>query len=424
VIEIHKRAVDMPIATKNDILLVEELACQLRIGENSDDVDSNTLTKTNNIWDKSIKVEESGYYWKDEPYITKGALPVNNKPLVVELFCGCGGTSLGFEMAGFEIAVGCDIHYPSINTFKSNHQNVSTILGDIRKVTPKMISQLLGDRQIDVLIGGIPCQGFSLNNRKRHENDERNLLYKEFLRFVKALKPKVVLVENVSGMKSTGDFVEKIEKDLNTAGKMKVKSELLFAPDYGVPQSRTRLVFVGIRGRKEFDFSEIKKTHGTGTKNPYITIKEAIGDLPSLQSNETATKYEKKPFCEYQKLMRKHIKDNKLTNHKAPNHPKNVVEKIRNTKPGAPIYPKYKQRIRLAWDIQSPTQVSGGIRPQFQFGHPSDNRGLTIRERCRIQSFPDDFFVSGGIVQGRVQTGNAVPPLLAKAIALAIKKYL
>ena len=88
--------------------------------------------------------------------------------------------------------------------------------------------------------------------------------------------------------------------------------------------------------------------------------------------------------------MRKNLKDDKLTNHKAPNHPKEVIEKIKNTKPGTPMYPKFKQRIRLAWDIQSPTQVSGGIRPQFQFGHPSDNRGLSIRERCRLQSFPDN----------------------------------
>ncbi|MDR1760993.1 MAG: DNA cytosine methyltransferase [Bacteroidales bacterium] len=409
---------------ESNIFIVEEPAYQLQIGENPDDIDFEIFTKTVNVWDKSVKVEENGYYWKKEPYITKGRLPINDKPIVVELFCGCGGTSLGFEMAGFEIAVGCDIHSPSINTFKANHQNVSTILGDIRKVTPEMISRLLGDKQIDVLIGGVPCQGFSLNNRKRHKNDERNLLYKEFLRFVKALKPKVVLVENVSGMKSTGDFVETIEKDLSAAGNMKVKSKLLFAPDYGVPQSRTRLVFIGIRGKKEFDFSRIKKTHGPETKKTYITIKEAIGDLPSLQPNEMAIKYKKKPFCEYQKLMRRNIKNNKLANHKAPNHPKDVVEKIKRTKPGTPIYSKFKQRIRLAWDIQSPTQVSGGIRPQFQFGHPADDRGLTIRERCRIQSFPDDFIVNGGIVQGRVQTGNAVPPLLAKAIALAIKEYL
>jgi DNA (cytosine-5)-methyltransferase 1 len=410
---------------ESDILtIVEDPAYQLKIGENPNDIDLDMIDEVVNVWDKSVKVEENGYYWKGDPYITKGKLTETDKPLVVEFFCGCGGTSLGFEMAGYNIAVGCDIHQPSISTFKTNHPNVSTVLGDVRKVTPKMISELLDGRQIDVLIGGVPCQGFSLNNRKRHENDERNLLYKEFVRFVKALKPKVVVLENVSGMKSTGDFVQNIEKDLSIAGNMKVKSKLLFAPDYGVPQSRTRLVFVGIRGGKEFDFSEIKKTHGPEAGKPYVTIKEAIGDLPSLNPNETATKYKKEPFCDYQKLMRKNVKNNNLTNHKAPNHPQDVIDKIKNTKPGMPMYPKFKQRIRLAWDIQSPTQVSGGIRPQFQFGHPSDNRGLTIRERCRIQSFPDNFVVSGGIVQGRVQTGNAVPPLLAKAIALAIKKYL
>jgi len=408
----------------NILTVVEDPAYQLRFGENPEDINVDELDLSVNVWDKSVKVEENGYYWKGDPYIINGNLPQSDKPIVVELFCGCGGTSLGFEMAGFEIAVGCDIHQPSINTFKSNHKNVSTILGDVRKVTPEMILELLNGREVDVLIGGVPCQGFSLNNRKRHENDERNLLYKEFVRFVNALNPKVVVLENVSGMKSTGDFVKTIENDLSLAGDMNVKSQLLFAPDYGVPQSRTRLVFVGIRGGKVFDFSEIIKTHGNQTDRPYVTVMDAIGDLPSLNPNESAANYKLEPLCEYQKLMRNCLNDNKLTSHKAPNHPKEVIDKIKNTKPGSPMYPKFKQRIRLAWDIQSPTQVSGGIRPQFQFGHPSDNRGLTIRERCRLQSFPDNFIVSGGIVQGRVQTGNAVPPLLAKAVALAIKKYL
>lgn len=404
------------------LITVEEPGYQLAIDEDPDTVDLEAFEKLN-VWDKSVKVEENGYYWKKEPLIIKGDEISSDAPLIVELFCGCGGTSLGFEMAGFEVAVGCDIHQPSITTFKANHPRVSTILGDVRKISPASIQELLGGKQIDVLIGGVPCQGFSLNNRKRHENDERNLLYKEFVRFVKALKPKVVLLENVSGMKSTGDFVKTIERELGEAGNMKVKSKLLFAPDYGVPQSRTRLVFVGIRG-KEFDFNDIKKTHGPETDKSYVTVKDAIGDLPSLAPNETVVAYKIKPFSEYQKLMRSKVNGNKLTNHKAPNHPKAVIDKIKNTPPGSPMYPKFKQRIRLAWDIQSPTQVSGGIRPQFQFGHPSDNRGLSIRERCRLQSFPDDFVVSGGIVQGRVQTGNAVPPLLAKAVALAIKKYL
>lgn len=374
------------------------------------------------IWDTSIKVEENGYYWNKEPIFKKGNNIDTEKPIVAELFCGCGGTSLGFEMAGFETIIGCDIHIPSIQTIQANHPNCSTITGDVKKVNPLVINELLNGRQLDVLIGGIPCQGFSLNNRKRHENDDRNFMYKEFARFVEVLQPKVVVLENVSGMKSTGNFVSDIETHLSEIGEMEVKSKLLYAPDYGVPQKRTRLVFVGIRDKK-FDFDDIIKTHGPETEKEYVTIKDAIGDLPTLKTKETKTKYQKKPFSDFQKLMRLNT-NGTVTGHTAPNHPLATVEKIKNTIPGEPMYDRFKQRIRLAWDILSPTQVSGGIRPQFQLGHPKDNRGLTIRERCRIQSFPDDFVVKGGTVQARVQTGNAVPPLLAKAVALAIKKHL
>lgn len=378
------------------------------------------MKKNKSIWDKTVKVEESGYYWNEEPVFTKRAEIPKDKPIVVELFCGCGGTSLGFEQNGFEIVLGCDIHIPSIDTFSHNHPNSSTILGDIRKVDPLVIKELLGDKKLDVMIAGVPCQGFSLNNRKRNENDDRNLMYKEFVRFIEVLQPKVVVLENVSGMKSTGNFVSEIEKDLSRAGNMKVTSKLLYAPDYGVPQKRKRLVFVGIKD-VNFNFSDVIATHGPGLM-PYVSVKEAIGDLPSLFSKESASRYNKPASCEYQKLMRS--KSKKFDCHIAPNHPTNTIEKIKSTKPGQPMYPKFKQRIRLSWDIQSPTQVSGGIRPQFQFGHPSDPRGLTVRERCRIQSFPDDFVVKGGTVQGRVQTGNAVPPLLAGAVAKAIKKHL
>lgn len=376
-----------------------------------------------NKWDKSVPVEENPYYWHGDPIIDKGKLPKNKKPIVVEMFCGCGGTSLGFEMAGYQIAIGSDIHRYSIQTFKHNHKGVSTILGDVHKVSPEQVADLLGGKQVDVLIGGVPCQGFSLNNRKRHASDKRNQLYKEFLRFVKFLKPKAIMLENVSGMKSTGDFVPIIEKSLSEAGDMEVHSKLLYAPDYGVPQSRLRLVFIGVKGAK-FNFDDIKKTNGEGTGKPYNNVRDAIGDLPVLNANESTEHYTRAPFTEYQKLMRGDVKDDELTNHQAPNHPRSVIEMIHNTKPGEPMYEKYHQRIRLAWDQLSPTQVSGGIRPSFQFSHPEQDRGLTIRERCRIQSFPDSFYVYGGIVQGRVQTGNAVPPLLAKAVALAIKKYL
>lgn len=376
-----------------------------------------------NKWDKSVPVEENTYYWKGEPIITRGNFVPNGNPIVVELFCGCGGTSVGFEMAGFQIAVGADILRPAIDTFGNNHKGVSTILGDIHKVEPEQIIDLLNGAQVDVLIGGVPCQGFSLNNRKRHEGDKRNQLYLEFIRFVKALHPRAVVLENVSGMKSTGNIVEKIEMDLSEASGMNVKSQFLYAPDYGVPQSRLRLLFVGVQGQN-FDFNKIIKTNGPETDKPYLTVGDAISDLPHLKSNGRATEYQLEPQNDYQRFMREGVANNQLSNHQAPNHPADVIKMIANTAQGQPLYEKYHQRIRLSMNDLSPTQVSGGIRPSFQFGHPTDARGLTIRERCRIQSFPDWFRVSGGIVQGRVQTGNAVPPLLAKAVALAIKQYL
>ena len=230
----------------------------------SGDLVKKTPTEINK-WDTEISVEKSSYYWNKKPIITGKPKLSKKKPVVVELFCGCGGTSLGFEMAGFQIAVGCDIHAPSIETFKGSHPNSSTILGDVKIVQPTDIVSLLDGREVDVLIGGVPCQGFSLNNRKRHEGDDRNMMYKEFARFVELLKPKAVVLENVSGMKSTGTFVDDIEKHLSDVGEMKVTSQLLYAPNYGVPQKRTRMVFVGIRGQ-DFDFNEIKKTHGPETK--------------------------------------------------------------------------------------------------------------------------------------------------------------
>lgn len=373
-----------------------------------------------------VYTEENMYYNNEELIYKQGNLYSGNNPGVVELFCGCGGTSCGFEMAGYDILLGVDIHAPSIDTFQTNHPLASTILGDIRKVSPDDIKRLINNKEIDVLIGGVPCQGFSLNNKKRNFDDKRNYLYIEFLRFVKALQPKVVVIENVSGMRSTknGEFVEAIKKEISEAGNYSVTCEMLNAADYGVPQKRQRLIFVGIKDGDPFDFNDMVKTNGPGTGKDYYTVYDAIGDLPSLKAGEFADKYTKPPFSDYQRLMRQNVSDDQLINHQAPNHPLETIQKIHNTPQGEPMYPNFKQRIRLSYNSPSPTQVSGGIRPQFQFGHPTDDRGLTIRERCRIQSFPDNYIIKGGIVQGRVQTGNAVPPLLAKALATALKKYL
>jgi len=324
----------------------------------------------------------------------------------------------------FNIVLANDIYIPAIDTYKYNHPNTTTILGDIKKISDNAFINILENQSIDFVSAGVPCQGFSLANKKRNKNDERNFLFLEVIRFVNLFNPKIVMIENVSGMKSlnNGSFVEDIEKSLQKAGiGYKVKHKILNAADYGIPQLRQRLVFIAVRNDIKYEFNFPKPTYGIN-KKPYNTVYDAISDLPKLNNDEEKTEYDKNPFTEYQKFLRGN--EIILTNHKAPKHPKETIKKIQNTKPGFPMYEKYKQRIRLSWDILSPTQVAGGIRPQFQFGHPEQPRGLSIRERARIQSFPDKYKFLGGIVQSRVQTGNAVPPLLAKAIADEVIKIL
>jgi DNA (cytosine-5)-methyltransferase 1 len=284
------------------------------------------------------------------------------------------------------------------------------------------MKSFLGNSETEIMLAGVPCQGFSLANRKRHDDDERNQLFRDFLRLAKPIKPKAVVIENVSGMRSAagGGFVSAIRNAIEDELNLEVYVLFLNAADFGVPQTRSRLFFVGLpRGSR---WVEPSPTHGPKVGVPYRTVRDAIFDLPSLASGEFADEYTQDPISELAILLRG--KETRLTNHEAPNHPQTTINRIRATKPGSPLYSTFKQRIRLSWDMPSPTQVSGGIRAQFQFGHPSQSRGLTIRERARIQTFPDSIQVLGGLVQGRIQTGNAVPPLLAQAIARSIKRSL
>lgn len=374
--------------------------------------------------------EQSHYYHSGEPIVYQNEWELSkDKPTVVELFCGLGGTTIGFEMAGFQTILGLDIHKPSIDTFRKSHPAAVSILGDIRTVLSldghnsssiltKMVKQQLGGRRLDVLVAGIPCQGFSITNRKRNEFDERNYLFYYFLEAAKCLKPNVVMIENVSGLKSlsNGKFAKTIEHFLEYDAGYSAHHQVLNAGNYGVPQNRRRVVFLGAEGSL-IDFPKAADDH-------ILTVRDAISDLPKLGSGESANKYNREDsgLSEYAKLMKGSCTT--LFNHEAPKHLTGTIKRIDSTKQGESIYRNFKQRIRLSWNSPSPTLVSGGIRPQFQFGHPSQARGETVRERARIQSIPDWVDIQGGMVQGRVQTGNAVPPLLAKALALNIKRYL
>jgi DNA (cytosine-5)-methyltransferase 1 len=274
------------------------------------------------------------------------------------------------------------------------------------------------------MTAGVPCEGFSMANRNRTKfTDDRNFLFIEFLRIAKDIRPRILLVENVANLArhDGGVFAQEIESGMRDLG-YETSSHIVDASQFGVPQRRKRIMFVGVLPGMNFKWPT--PTHGDAPGlSRILNVGDAIlGDLPSLDSAQQSDSYEGAPKSEYQKLMRGNEKT--LKNHQAPNHPQETIDKISNTSPGAPMYEKFKQRIRLHPENPSPTIVSGGIRPQFAFGHPTQPRGLSIRERARLMSFPDSYEFLGGLVQGRVQTGDAVPPLLAKAVAEEIARAL
>lgn len=367
-------------------------------------------------WEPGTPVESNYHNWEDDPVIHPGdpdSQTAGDDLTIVDLFCGAGGFSTGLKWAGLSPILGTDIHPPSLDTFQNNHPEATVILGDMKDVTGDQLREAVDGMDVDVVAAGIPCQGFSLTNRKRWEEDDRNYLFREFIRAVGVFEPQVVLLENVTGIKSTGNgkFMRAIAQAIEESGFV-VDFRTLNAADYGVPQQRRRVFFLGVREGMRLSWPG--PTHGPDRDESRVTVWDAIGDLPEIRAGESASQYTSPPATEYQRLMREGA--DQVHNHTAPNHPESTVEKIAAVEPGEPIYKRFKQRIRLDPDDISPTQVAGGIRPQYQLGHPKTPRGLSVRERCRIQSFPDRYRIHGGTVQGRVQTGNAVPPLLARAL--------
>lgn len=409
----------------------------------------NLSGKSTDVWDNTIPVEKSSYLVEDVQYINYDNLEApTDKYTMIDLFCGAGGFSVACSFAGFQSVLGIDHLEPAMQTWTHNHPKALGCLGDIRTIDPLEIKKLLeakGINKIHLLTGGVPCQGFSLASRKHNDFDERNFLFLEYMKYVKVFEPDYIILENVSGMRSTagGKFEEDIIRYMEELG-YTTTVKLINAADFGVPQKRNRLVFVGVKRNSslvdKYQFPEgeysddANPTLFSAYKKPYRTVFDAISDLPTLGNNETVDTYGSDALTEYQKIMRGESgkygieQPERLFNHTSPNHPEETIQKIANTKPGEPMYEMFRQRIRLTMDSPSPTQLAGGIRPQFQFGHPTQPRGLSIRERARIQSFPDSYVFKGGIVQERVQTGNAVPPLMIYAVAKPIaddlnKKY-
>jgi DNA (cytosine-5)-methyltransferase 1 len=338
------------------------------------------------------------------------------KKTVLDLFSGCGGMSLGFEQAGFEIKLGIDNWNDALLTFKNNHKNSNILECDLSLLEPSEI----GIDSIDVIIGGPPCQGFSIAG-KRIIEDERNDLYKSFVRFVSYFKPKVFVMENVPNILSMGNGVikSKIINDFVELG-YNVNSQVLMSSDYGVPQNRKRAFFIGIKNNESFEFPKFIDMRK-------ITSEEAISDLPDVSITD-GFKYPLPPTSNYQKEIRNGSKY--LFNHQLTEHKEKTIKIISLVPDGGnykdlPEHLKDTRKVNIAWtrlNSQKPSfTIDTGHRHHF---HYKFNRVPTVRESARIQSFPDDFIFFGSKTSQYRQVGNAVPPLLAKHLASRLKEYL
>ncbi|MCK9480150.1 MAG: DNA cytosine methyltransferase [Bacteroidia bacterium] len=345
---------------------------------------------------------------------------MKNKPTVIDLFCGCGGLSYGFIEAGYNVLLGIDHWKDAITTFENTHKNAKGIVADLFTETPIEISKKTEIKNIDVIIGGPPCQGFSIAG-KRIVDDERNQLYKSFVSFVKFYQPKVFLMENVPNIVSMGKGVVKdsIIKDFEKLG-YTVVYKVLLASDFGVPQNRRRAFFVGTKNKTEFVFPE------PTTEKP-INAKEAISDLPE-KSLTDGTKYKLEPKSDYQKLIRE--KSVGVYNHEITNHSEQTKSIISLVPDGGnykdlPEELRKTRNVNIAWtrlNSKKPSfTIDTGHRHHFHYKY---NRVPTVRESARIQSFPDTFIFLGSKTSQYKQVGNAVPPILAKVLATEIKKYL
>lgn len=326
-----------------------------------------------------------------------------SKRKIVDFFCGAGGFSNGFEQEGFETIGGFDIDESAVETFDANHDGVG-VQADLTELSGSDVEELTDTDASDIVgvVGGPPCQGFSTANRERDEDDERNQLVFHFACLVNDLNPQFFVMENVPGILTIGDsdvpelIVDQFKEYGYETLYKKVNTE-----EYGVPQSRERVIFVGVRDDVAASPVDLfpKPTH----TDKRITVTDAFDGLPRLDAGET---------------------DADIPNHRAPNHQSQTVERIAKADYGEKIpYDSWSQKTRLHPDEPAPT-ILAGKRANYHRAHPDDDRGLTVRERARLQSFPDEFVFKGSVTDQRRQTGNAIPPKLAQSIAQSVKEEL
>lgn len=358
---------------------------------------------------------------------------------VIDLFCGAGGLSEGFRQAGFRVLAGSDFDETAGKTFAATHPEATFIGGRIQDLTVEHLLSVTGLEvgQLDVLVGGPPCQGYSVYNHSRGVDDPRAGLFREYLRLVKGLKPRWLVMENVSGLTSIADgaIIREIQAGMNELG-YRVEFKILKAEEYGVPQERRRIFFIANRIGAPIKFPDA--THGGDLyRKPLTTIWDAIGDLPAVDngSKDQSLKYACAPQNAYQLELRGNRKQ--VHNHSAPKLGDINLQRMKHIPSGGSwrdipfeLLPEGMKRAKrsdhtkrygrprksdLACTILTKCDVHWGA-----YIHPEQDRAITVREAARLQSFPDSFEFHGSRTEQYVQVGNAVPPLLGRAVAQAL----
>ncbi|UMX47727.1 MAG: DNA cytosine methyltransferase [Candidatus Nealsonbacteria bacterium DGGOD1a] len=359
---------------------------------------------------------------------------------VIDLFCGVGGLSYGFAHNGnFEIVAANEILPNMAKAYSLNHPTVRVYIDDIKNFNAQKVENDLGVRadEIDIIVGGPPCQAYSTIG-KRSADDPRGKLFQEYYRILKEFNPKFFIFENVRGISSikNGELLKMIISLFESLS-YKVKYEFLNAADFGAPQIRERMILTGSKLKNNFHYPEPTHCDNYGSKNlfgnnlkPYLTLGEAIGDLPFIKSGEESFGYATQPQNDFQKTARMNAPE-RLMDHNAPmNNPKLV--KLMELLPdgGTPrdlpanLRPAsgYKNTYcRLWWNRPATTITRNLSTPSSsRCIHPKASRPLTTREGARLQCFPDSYQFYGSRSDRNLQIGNAVPTVLSKALAEAV----
>ncbi len=353
--------------------------------------------------------------------------PITRSLRFLDLFCGIGGLGFGLQRAGMELVGGIDIWAEALATYRHNHPGQKCLEADLSRVDARRVELHFGMPvgEIDLIAGGPPCQGFSTVG-KRNNDDPRNLLWMSFHRLVDEVRPAYVLIENVEGLNvmEKGGVRDRIIGDFEGIG-YRMKASLLRAADFGVPQLRKRMFFLGWRdGVAEPDFP-------TPLGSSHVTVADAIFDLPALAAGQATTSYGAEPRTPYQIARRG--KCRVLHNHEAAKHPNTLVEILKYIPDGGnrksipddlqPTSGFHNSYARLASWKPAIAVTSNMRKPSSaRATHPTQHRGLTVREGLRLQSFDDDFVVVGSRTSQYLQVGNAVPPLLAEAVGAGLVK--